>query len=165
MYWNDWKNYREEIRRIYKEYEKKIISREITSPYSLGIDFEFSPIERSVWEDIRYLGLPLFPQYPIGPYFADFADPKRKIAIEVDSIQFHKDKKKDADRQRQIQRLGWKVYRIPSWMTFRNTEENPTEPIQSSTGSFLDFETAEEYLAYIYSDYLKDRRNGESDND
>ena len=46
------------------------------------------------------LGLPFYPQYPIGKYFVDFADPVKKIVIECDGKKYHQDKEKDKRRQR-----------------------------------------------------------------
>ena len=44
-------------------------------PYIIDWCSLFSPIESMAWGEIRYHGLPFWPQFPIGTYFADFADP------------------------------------------------------------------------------------------
>jgi very-short-patch-repair endonuclease len=72
----------------------------------------FTPIESAAWGAIRYTGLPMLPQYPIGPYFADFADPDAKIVLECDGRQFHQDKDRDAARDRFMVARGWSVYRV-----------------------------------------------------
>lgn len=72
----------------------------------------FTPIESAAWSAIRYTGLPLLPQYPIGPYFADFADPDTKVVIECDGKQFHQDKERDAARDRFMAEKGWTVFRV-----------------------------------------------------
>jgi very-short-patch-repair endonuclease len=140
------------IRKAYSDFQEDLEKGVRMSPYAIGIDWmsKFSPIEDNVWSAIRYLGLPLFPQYPVGRYFIDFADPYRKIAIEVDSIKWHRNK--DADRRREwdIRKLGWKVYRIPSWMTM-----NSSSDYVDQNGDFAPCEeyfenTAEGFLIKLY---------------
>lgn len=116
---------RKKIREAYKEYTPEIISGSRKSPYDLGIDWMglFSPIEDNVWGSIRYLGLPLYPQYPVGPYFLDFADPIRKIGIEVDSMKWHRNKEKDLLRQEEIEKMGWRIIRINSFLTYKISDD------------------------------------------
>lgn len=71
-----------------------------------------SPIERNLWADIREQNMVMYPQYPVGRYFVDFANPVAKVAIECDGAAYHQDQSKDAARQREIEALGWAVYRI-----------------------------------------------------
>lgn len=114
---------RRHIRSIYKNFNPTLADGFRRSPYDLGMEWEFTPIEDNVWGDIRYLGLPLYPQFPIGPYFVDFGDPIRKIGIEVDSKEWHKDWRKDAKRQRELEKLGWHIIRIPSHLTYKQRED------------------------------------------
>lgn len=72
----------------------------------------FTPIEFGLWHDIRDCGAVLYPQYPVGRFFVDFANPVAKVAIECDGFRYHQDKAKDDARQREIEALGWTVYRI-----------------------------------------------------
>lgn len=81
------------------------------TPYPVDWTQQFSPIERMTWSEIRYRGLPFWPQFPIGKYFADFADPKLKIVIECDGKDFH-DKERDEIRDRWMTHQGWAVFRI-----------------------------------------------------
>jgi len=74
----------------------------------------FTPIEAAAWHDIRAVGLPLWPQLPVGRYFVDFGNPVRKIALECDGKQWH-DEKKDAKRDLDLMMQGWTVYRVPGW--------------------------------------------------
>lgn len=80
-----------------------------------------SILERWLYYDIRraYKGI-IFPQYPIGPYWADFAIPKYKLVIELDGYRYHKDRK-DHDRRRDayMYRQGWKVIRF-SYLDVKN---------------------------------------------
>ena len=78
--------------------------------YEAGICL--TPIERALWLDIRAESLVLYPQYPVGRFFVDFGNPVLKVAIECDGERWHLDAAKDADRQAQIESLGWSVYRI-----------------------------------------------------
>lgn len=114
----DW-NKRLEIRELYKDFNPITEDGFRISPYSLGIDWMgiFTPIEDNVWSEIRYLGLPLYPQFPVGNYFIDFADPVRKIGIEVDSVQWHKNHQKDQEREINLKKMGWDIYRIKSYQT------------------------------------------------
>ena len=78
------------------------------------VDFTklFTPIEFATWNDIRTYGLPMWPQYPIGRYFSDFADPHKHIVIECDGKRYHS-QEKDAERHSYLLANGWMVYRIP----------------------------------------------------
>ena len=91
-------------------------------PYKFGDWFRYlTPIERNVWNDIRYLGLPFYPQFPVGKYYIDFADPFEKIALEIDG-KIHQDPEvalRDADKTKFLNGKGWRVIRIPGWKTFR----------------------------------------------
>lgn len=80
-------------------------------PYPIDWTRLFTPIESQAWSAIRYYGLPMRPQYPIGRYFADFADPAKKLVIECDGRKWH-DAKKDGVRDRDMLRLGWLVFRV-----------------------------------------------------
>ena len=82
-----------------------------------------TPIEKNTFDYIQIINLPLLPQFPIRNYFVDFGDPIKKIAIEVDSKQFHCDEKKDYKRQREIEDDGWIFYRIKGQYTYSAIEE------------------------------------------
>ncbi len=81
-------------------------------PYPMDWVSMFTPIELVTWGEIRGYGLPFWPQYPIGPFFADFADPVTKIVIECDGAAFHQDKASDARRDSYMAARGWSVFRI-----------------------------------------------------
>jgi very-short-patch-repair endonuclease len=81
-------------------------------PYRLDFASDMTPIEYSVWCDIRGTCLPFYPQIPALNYFLDFADPFKKIAIECDGAQWH-DAEKDAKRDARLKEMGWTIYRIP----------------------------------------------------
>lgn len=80
-----------------------------------GIMWEsmFTPIEKEMWRTIRDFGkVPMYPQYPVGRFFIDFANPFWKIGIECDGKDFHKDKQRDADRDAKLDAEGWRIFRI-----------------------------------------------------
>jgi very-short-patch-repair endonuclease len=105
-----------EIRRIYARVlpkwmaDYKATGRQMHDPYLM--DWQFTPIEHSVWQDIRCAGLPFFPQMPVLNYFLDFGNPFLKIGIECDGKQWH-DKDRDAIRDARLSAEGWEIYRIP----------------------------------------------------
>lgn len=71
-----------------------------------------TPIEQWLWHDIRAHDAVLYPQYPVGRFFADFANPVAKVVIECDGLAFHQDKARDAARDSWMRERGWHVYRI-----------------------------------------------------
>ena len=89
----------------------KILGDSGYTAYPVDWTLVFTPIESMAWGEIRYNGLPFYPQYPIGKYFADFADPAKKIVIECDGSEFHS-KEKDAPRDRYMASEGWDCNRI-----------------------------------------------------
>ena len=105
-----------EIRRIYAKVlprwmeEYKRTGRQFHDPYLM--DWQFSPIERDVWCDIRCAGVPFYPQLPALNYFLDFANPFLKIGIECDGKQWH-NAERDAARDARLSAEGWQIYRIP----------------------------------------------------
>ena len=103
-----------EIRRAYKlqmpALKASAESADSIDPYFY--DWQFTPIEDAVWQDIRGFGLPMFPQLPVNKYFVDFGNPFLKIAVECDGKQWH-DKQKDNKRDQELMSEGWTIYRIP----------------------------------------------------
>jgi hypothetical protein len=81
-------------------------------PYPFGLDWSriFTPIEFDMWCAIRSAGMDLWPQFPVGRYFIDFADPIKRIGIECDGKRWH-DQEKDAKRDAELLREGWFIYR------------------------------------------------------
>lgn len=77
-----------------------------------GAGIRLTPIESWLWHDIRAVDVVLYPQFPIGKYITDFANPVAKVAIECDGAEFHQDGEKDARRDADMQAMGWTVYRI-----------------------------------------------------
>lgn len=80
--------------------------------YSWDRFIGMTPIEKWLWGDIRDANAVFYPQYPVGRFFVDFANPVAKVAIECDGKAYHQDVEKDLARQKEIEAMGWRVYRI-----------------------------------------------------
>lgn len=115
---------RHQIRERYNELRPLIDRGDRIDPYSV-CDWcgYFTPIEENVWSDIRYVGLPMLPQYPVDGFFIDFADPLIKLGIEVDGKIWHTNKEKDAQRQDFLERRGWTIIRIDGRQTYKERED------------------------------------------
>lgn len=122
---------RQALRDFYADAHDEIMAAE---PHEWGIDtYEvdwikvFTPIERALWHDIRSEGAVLYPQNPVGRYFADFCNPKAGVIIECDGRAWHADKKKDKARDAELRALGFKTYRIRGTDCF-------SEPLETEDG-------------------------------
>lgn len=82
-----------------------------------------TPIEAALWQDIRQVGVVLYPQLPVGRYFVDFGNPIARVAVECDGQQWHRDAERDAKRQHEIEGMGWTVYRISGRECLADLEE------------------------------------------
>jgi very-short-patch-repair endonuclease len=89
------------------EYERSGEMRQ--DPYFM--EWDFTPIERNVWDDIRNMGLPFYPQIPVLNYFIDFGCPFLKIGIECDGKAWH-DSDLDRARDARLAAAGWMIFRI-----------------------------------------------------
>lgn len=119
------KNLRKIIRETYRECLPEIEKNYPNfDPYIFDWTSVFTPIENNVWADIRYLGCPIkCPQFPVSGYFIDFADPVRKIGIEVDGKEWHSSQEqieKDQKREAILKKFGWTIYRIEGAKTYYN---------------------------------------------
>ena len=120
------KEYFKTLSKIRKSYNERWNGKEYQYPYKFEHWFEnMTPIEHNVWNSIRFLGLPFYGQFPAGKYYLDFADPFKKIGIEVDG-KIHntpESLKRDKRRQEELEKEGWKIIRIPGWKTYRCIED------------------------------------------
>ena len=105
------------IRRMYRWFQKRVEAgranwMDHSDVYDIG-DWAglMTPIEAAAWCDIRELGVPLWPQLPVGRYFVDFGNPVRRVAVECDGAAWH-DADKDAKRDAVLNDAGWRVIRI-----------------------------------------------------
>lgn len=99
-------------------------------PYAWCEDgmIRMTPIEEWLWADLRNANAIIYPQYPIGRYFVDFANPKAKVAIECDGAAYHTDWKKDAARDAELEAVGWTVHRITGSRCRTDSDEETGEP-------------------------------------
>ena len=105
-------------------------------PYEVDWLSIFTPIEYALWYDIRGKGLVAYPQYPVGRYIVDFANPCARIAIECDGAAWHKDLEADQRRENEILCMGWSVYRITGKDCL--TISDPETGKRSAASDFID---------------------------
>lgn len=114
------------IRAHYRSVESLILAERkdewALDPYEWNDVIRLTPIEDWLWIHIRASNAIFYPQYPVGRFFVDFANPVAKVAIECDGAEFHKDKAKDAARDRELSAMGWKVYRVPGHICVRDND-------------------------------------------
>jgi len=79
--------------------------------------------EFNMWRDLRVWGrgLSFYPEFPIADDVVDFADPQKKIVIEVDS-RLH-DSEKDDAKDGRLKKQGYRVIRINAKNTKRDIED------------------------------------------
>ena len=70
-----------------------------------------TPHERKLWGMISRLRPKFTRQFPIGPYFADFACRQAKLIVELDGAQ-HAESERDQRRDAFLTQGGWTVLRI-----------------------------------------------------
>lgn len=107
-----WASFRKMYKHLEPEIMKSSAARYVISRYELGWNNFATPIEMDAWEEITAALIVLYPQYPIGRYFADFAHPKLKVDLELDGAAWH-NPEKDARRDAELIAQGWRVYRVP----------------------------------------------------
>lgn len=114
------------LKYVREQYVMHWTGSERQDPYKFGFQYGgMTPIEKNVWNTIRGYGLELYPQFPVGKYYLDFANPFLKVAIEVDGKE-HLDPEriaKDAKRTYELSLAGWEIVRIPGWITFKRNGE------------------------------------------
>lgn len=92
-----------------------------------------SPIERLFWDAYRAFTPDLYPeiaglvpQHPAGRYRIDFALPGRRIGIELDGFASHSSTKaiaSDRQRQRDLERAGWRIIRFGGSEVYHDAAE------------------------------------------
>ncbi len=80
--------------------------------------------KRLWWEVLRaeQLGVKFRRQYPVGPYYADFACKEKKLIIEIDGDQHAHQKKYDDERTTFMESQGYKVLRLWNNDVLKNLE-------------------------------------------
>jgi len=95
---NQWKNNP-------KSFQKKRVSYQQQKLFNLCI----------YWFDAK-IELEYFLKTKIKNRFIDIAFPKYKVAIEYDGDYWHQDKKKDEERDKEIEDMGWKIFHYNKWL-------------------------------------------------
>lgn len=133
------------VRRYYRRHGQSILDAGANSwgldPYQWEFEakIELTPIERMFWFDVRAEGVVLYPQYPVGRFFVDFGNPVARVAIECDGALWHVNAARDAERQAELEAMGWSVYRITGSDCWRDDieDENCTRVVEVSPGRQL----------------------------
>lgn len=95
---------------INKSYKENGYS--IESFYDVSDIQNLNVAERIAWCSLKRVpgaSRSFVPEVQVGEYFIDFADTNRKIGIEINGREFHKDRTKDAERIRFLESKGWKI--------------------------------------------------------
>ena len=162
-----------------EEYEETGDMRQ--DPYFMNWDF--TPIENSVWSDIRTIGVPFFPQMPVLKYFIDFGCPFLKIGIECDGKAWH-DHELDKARDARLHSEGWMIFRIEGheckrvidpWAEERYGEEEDDQEliyqyfmttsegiIHAIKSRYFDDEMDERYASVMHSTLFEHRSTPET---
>lgn len=144
-----------EIRAFYRAIEPAILAESsmewAVDPYEWDASglIRLTPIEAWLWHDIRAVDVVMYPQYPVGRFFVDFANPVARVVIECDGAEFHKDAERDAARDAWLRPQGWHVYRI-SGKDCRDGVDSE-HPSQSAARKFV------ERIAQLHSISRRDR--------
>ena len=91
-------------------------------PYARELRKNQTPEEKLLWSRInaKKTGTQFKRQKPVGPFIPDFVSDELKIIIEIDGEIHRFQKKKDAERQRLLESLGFKVLRFDYEEVVRN---------------------------------------------
>jgi len=139
---NDWERF-DGLRGFYSR-----LNTDEWTPYPVDWMKVFTPIEKAVWGDMRYAAVFMWPQFPVGRYFLDFADPNRRIAVECDGKEWH-DRERDMERDAELRELGWTVYRVPGSSCMRTVEIDWSEAANEAELTRWLLETSEGLIRSI----------------
>ena len=129
-YINDWteedsQKYFAFLKQMRERYIIEWNGRRRQDPYKFLVGGNgLTPAEDNMWGDIRRNSLEMYPQFPVGKYYLDFANPFYKVAIEVDGKYHETPEKKEKDRIRdsELKEAGWHIYRVTGGFTYRQTK-------------------------------------------
>lgn len=111
-----------------KKHPKKWVNK-----YRFPFLDKMTPIERIAFNECIFAGMiPMYPEFPVGKYFIDLANPHQKIGLELDGLEFHLDWVADAKRDAELwHEHGWKIFRCTgarcSVLMMRPDEEDEDE--------------------------------------
>jgi len=107
--------------------------RDIESKWVSQLSDCKSPIEKSFLWECHKCGVDPRCQFPVGPFFLDFAFPDDKICVELDGHDFHKTKEQrtaDSQRQRWLELNDWRVIRFTGTEIHHNVASCVQQTIQ-----------------------------------
>jgi very-short-patch-repair endonuclease len=98
-----------------------------TRAYARTLRKHMPAAEVVLWSHLRrkaVLGLGFRRQFPIGPYFADFACPAIRLVIEVDGSIHRTEAAQASDKQRRLflESQGWREIRVSNEEVFRDLD-------------------------------------------
>lgn len=144
-------SYFNKLQAIKRWYEDTIPRRRKRLVYAISHRIDIysllSPIEINVYNDMKYLGFCMYPQFPVLNYFVDFADPNTMVGIEVDSKAFHTDHEKDKKRHQELEKEGWTIYHITGSQTYKDVDLFLKMHNREYAFWELGFENEEDYLS------------------
>ncbi|MFN0193022.1 MAG: endonuclease domain-containing protein [Aestuariivirga sp.] len=123
-----------------------------------------NPAEQCLWSALknRQLGGYKFTrQFPIGPYFADFACRQKNLVIEVDGSQHLERAARDRTRDEYMMRAGYSVFRIPAGSVLQDRSAVCDSQLAVLEGRIEDFVDAPD-LRFVRSIAAPRRRGLES---
>ena len=120
--------YFEEIKKRYKVWFRRAIREQhYTLPYYeiQSWDKMLDAVAHNIFDDIKCLGVPLYPVYPISEFdYIHFGNPFIKIGIE---IAYKNSSREKIDRKlKRLRSMGWTIYETDSrkaYFTFREYHE------------------------------------------
>lgn len=90
--------------------------RDAAKPFRQGrLRHRESPVEISVKQQLRETGYRFIQDYPMGPWFYDFAFPTLRLMLEIDGRSYHqtpRQRDRDAVKEQFARSRGWKLVRL-----------------------------------------------------
>ena len=89
---------------------------QLLSDYARKMRCSPTPSEERLWQRLKgsQLGVGFRRQHVLGSYIVDFAAPKARLVVEVDSGYHAERVGADAKRDARLERAGWRIVRVAS---------------------------------------------------
>ncbi len=99
-------------------------------------NFTQSPIEEKLVSALQRFGVEVICQHPIGPFLADIYIKEDRLVIECDGAEWHKDKEKDAKRDRFMREKGYSVIRFTGKEISKDAESYASRIVCGLIGTY-----------------------------
>jgi very-short-patch-repair endonuclease len=111
------------IKFLYEKDYLKALERNVYKVLTNAEDWYaiLNTVQLNLYNDIKLVGLLLYPYYPIGEYFIDFGNPFAKVGIEI--LYKNGGLENKQDRLNFFKENGWTVYTIDSKNTYETAFE------------------------------------------